>query len=213
MPSVSSQADRWSEAVQHLSGVDAAWMARIDRVGPCLLRPRRDRFAMLVQAIIGQQISSKAATSIERRLRALGGSPHDPVRIAALGEPALRTVGLSTMKARYILELAGAVATGRLPLHQAGRWSDGVVIERLTKIKGIGRWTADMFLIFALNRPDILPVGDLGARAGIQRHYELPETPDAQACHRLTEPWRPFRSIATWYLWAEVDRAPVVTRS
>src|SRR5262249_23203526 len=147
----------------------------IDRIGPCRLRPRRDRFGTLVNSIISQQISSKAAASIKARLRERSGGPHEPRRLLDLGEPGLRSVGLAGAKARYVLHLAEAVATDQVPLHRLGRLDDEEIIARLTAVKGIGRWTAEMFLIFALNRPDVLPVHDLGVRSGIRRHYGLPD--------------------------------------
>jgi DNA-3-methyladenine glycosylase II len=180
----------------------------IERVGPCALRPRRDRFSTLVRAIIGQQISSKAAATIDARLRALGGTPHEPTRLLALDESALRGAGLSGVKASYVRHLAEAVVDGRLPLDRLGRWDDARVVEALTAVKGIGRWTAEMFLIFALNRPDVLPVGDLGVRAGLRRYFELAELPGPAECVALTEPWRPHRTVAMWYLWRDLDATP-----
>ncbi len=194
--------DPWAAAVAHLRAVDPKWAPVIDRVGPCALRPRRDRFGTLVRAIVGQQISSKAAASIDARLRALETTPlHDPARLLALGEPGLRSAGLSGVKARYVLNLADAVAEGRLPLANLGRLGDQAIVDRLTAIKGIGVWTAEMFLIFALNRPDVLPVGDLGIRSGLRDHHGLAELPPPARCVALAEPWRPFRTVAMWYLW------------
>ena len=149
-------------------GICAGWIrtcAIIDRVGPCRLEPKLDRFGTLVRAIIGQQISTKAAASIHGRLVEIGGEPHRPDRLIELGEDALRGVGLSGVKARYVLNLAEAVASGAVPLDAIDdSWDDAKVTEALVSIKGIGVWTAEMFLIFALNRPDVLPVGDLGVR-------------------------------------------------
>lgn len=198
--------DPWSAGVAHLRSVDPKWATVIDRVGPCTLRPRRDRFGTLVRAIVGQQISAKAASSIDARLRALEATPlHDPARLLALGEPGLRSAGLSGVKARYVLNLAVAVAEGRLPLANLGRLGDQAIIDRLTAIKGIGVWTAEMFLIFALNRPDVLPVGDLGIRSGLRDHHGLAELPPPAQCAALAEPWRPHRTVAMWYLWRRLD--------
>ena len=199
--------DPWADAVAHLRGVDERWGPLIDRVGPCLLRPRRERFGTLVRAVIGQQISARAASTIDARLRVLAGGPHDPASLLALGETGLRSVGLSGVKARYVLNLAEAVTEGRLPLRRIGTWDDEAIVEGLTAIKGIGTWTAQMFLIFALNRPDVLPTGDLGVRAGLRDYFGLPERPLPGECVALAEPWRPVRTVAMWYLWRGLDPA------
>jgi DNA-3-methyladenine glycosylase II len=142
------------------------------------LEPRTDRFGTLVNSIISQQISSKAAESIGRRLIAIGGEPHHPQRLIALGETTLRSVGLSAAKARYVLNLAEAVHSGSVPLDAIDdSWEDARIIQALTTIKGIGVWTAEMFLIFALNRPDVLPIGEMGVRVGIKNRHGLTELP------------------------------------
>jgi DNA-3-methyladenine glycosylase II len=200
---------RWAAAVRHLRRVDPHLRSIIDRVGPCRLEPKLDRFGTLVRAIIGQQISSKAAASIHGRLVAIGGEPHVPGRLIELGEAALRGVGLSGVKARYVLNLAEAVASGAVPLDAIDdSWTDAEVIAALVSIKGIGVWTAEMFLIFALNRPDVLPAGDLGVRAGLRHRHGLAELPRPSECHALAEAWRPYRSIASWYLWKGADTLP-----
>jgi DNA-3-methyladenine glycosylase II len=191
----------WAEAIAHLRRVDPYCAEVIDRVGPCRLEPLADRFGTLVRAIISQQISSKAAAAIEARLRALAGEPHQPSVLLGLGVEALRGVGLSAVKAGYVLNLAGAVNSGQAPLDAFDDWGDDAIIASLTAIKGIGRWTADMFLIFALNRPDVLPVGDLGVRAALRDRHGLAELPRPSECPPLAEHWRPYRSIAIWYLW------------
>jgi DNA-3-methyladenine glycosylase II len=134
--------------------------------------------------------------------------------LIALGEASLRTVGLSTAKARYVLNLAEAVASGTVPLEQFDdSWDDASIIASLTAIKGIGVWTAEMFLIFALNRPDILPTSDLGVRVGLRDRHGLAELPRPRDCHALAELWRPYRTIASWYLWrgSDTSTAPAVT--
>jgi DNA-3-methyladenine glycosylase II len=204
-PSAHTQ-NRWAAAVKHLRRVDPHLRAIIDRVGPCRLEPHVDRFGALVRSIVSQQISSKAAASINRRLIELGGEPHCPVRLIDLGEESLRTVGLSSAKARYVLNLAEAVASGQLPLDEFDdSWDDQAITESLTAIKGIGVWTAEMFLIFALNRPDILPTSDLGVRVGLRDRHGLAELPKPRDCHALAETWRPYRTIASWYLWKGTD--------
>jgi DNA-3-methyladenine glycosylase II len=198
--------DRWAKAVRHLRRVDPHLRAIIDRVGPCRLEPHPDRFAALVRSIISQQISTKAAASINARLVAIGGEPHQPARLIELGEANLRTVGLSAAKARYILNLAEAVASGQVPLDEMDEsWDDQSIIEALVAVNGIGVWTAHMFLIFVLNRPDILPTGDLGIRVGLRDRHGLAEVPRPGDCHALAEIWRPYRSVASWYLWRGKD--------
>ena len=197
--------DPWAEAVAHLRSLDERWAARIDRIGPCLLTTRPDRFGTLVRAIVGQQISSKAAASIDKRLRDLAGDPHTPEALIALGVDGVRSAGLSGVKANYVLNLAEAVQSGKVPIHEFHDWEDDAIIASLTSIKGIGPWTAEMFLIFSLNRPDILSVGDLGIRQSLKNHHGLEEMPSPKLCRELTEGLRPYRSVAMWYLWAEVD--------
>lgn len=200
--------DPWAEAVAHLRQVDPAWGPWIDQVGPCPLRPRRDRFGTLVRAIIGQQISSKAAASIDAKLRALAGDPHLPDALLARGETGLRSVGLSGVKARYVLNLSESVQSGKVPLSKLGRWTDEAIVENLTTVKGVGTWTAEMFLIFALNRPDVLPVADLGIKVGLRDWFGLAELPNPAQCRTLAEPWRPHRTAAMWYLWRTLDTKP-----
>ena len=206
MSPAASDADRWAEAVRHLRRVDPRLREVIKRIGPCLLAPRPDRFGTLVNSIVAQQISAKAAAAINLRLHALGGQPHRPERLIALGETALRSVGLSASKARYVLNLAEAVASGSVPLDAFDdSWDDAAIVASLTSIKGIGVWTAEMFLIFSLNRPDVLPVHDLGVRVALRAHHGLADLPRPKECHALAEPWRPFRTVASWYIWRNVD--------
>ncbi len=198
--------DRWSAAVRHLSRADPRLRAVIKRIGVCRLAPRPDRFGTLVRSIVGQQISAKAAISINQRLHTLGGNPHRPDRLIALGEAALRGVGLSASKARYVLNLAEAVAAGAVPLESFDdSWDDAAIVAALTSIKGIGVWTAEMFLIFSLNRPDVLPAHDLGVRTALRDRHGLADLPTPKECPALAEHWRPYRTIASWYIWQNVD--------
>jgi DNA-3-methyladenine glycosylase II len=197
--------DPWADGVEHLRALDPRWSKLIEDVGPCRLEPRPDRFGTLVRAIIGQQISSKAATSIDRRLRELAGEPHAPAPILSVGETGLRSCGLSGVKARYVLNLSQAVHEGAIPLDEVHTWEDEQVIAALTTVKGIGPWTAEMFLVFALGRRDVLAVGDLGIRVGLKTFFELEELPSPHRCRELAEPWRPYRTIAMWYLWRQLD--------
>lgn len=206
--------DPWAPAVAHLRSADARLASLIDRVGPCALRPRppRDRFPTLVRSIISQQISTKAAISIDARLRTVTGADHAPQVLLRFDEAALRTAGLSGQKAQYILNLSEAVSEGRVRLTRLHGLDDETIIEQLTSVKGIGRWTAEMFLVFALNRPDILSATDLGIRNGLRDHFGLDDAPKPAHCHTLTEPWRPYRSVAMWYLWRKNDTREGVDR-
>lgn len=198
--------DRWATAVEHLRRVDPHLKTIIDRIGPCQLDRHPDRFAALVRSIVSQQISTKAARSINQRLVTLGGDPPRPERLIELGETRLRTVGLSSAKARYVLNLAAAVASGDLPLDQFDdTWDDQTIVRSLVAVKGIGVWTAEMFLIFVMNRPDVLPAGDLGVRAALRKRHGLADLPAPRDCHALAERWRPYRTIAIWYIWRGVD--------
>ncbi len=199
------ESDPWAEAVAHLRSLDEKWAALIDRAGPCRLVARPDRFGTLVRAIIGQQISSKAAATIDKKLRGLSGDPHMPESLITLGIDGIRSAGLSGVKAQYVLNLAEAVRSVAVPIDRFHEWEDDAIIASLTSIKGVGAWTAEMFLIFCLNRPDVLSVGDLGIRVGLKKHHGLEELPSPKLCRELTETLRPYRSVAMWYLWTEVD--------
>ena len=199
-------ADPWAKALRHLRRVDPHLKEIIRRVGPCRLAPREDRLGSLVGSIVAQQISTKAAASILGRLHDLAGRPYNPQRLLELGEDALRGCGLSGSKARYVLNIAAAVADGTAPVDQFDEtWDDDAIIDSLTSIKGIGVWTAHMFLIFALNRPDVFPVGDLGVRAALRNKHGLAELPHPKDCHELGEAWKPYRSVASWYLWRSLE--------
>ncbi len=198
--------DPWAAAVEHLRRVDPHLKAIIDRIGPCRLEPHPDRFSALVRSIVGQQISTKAARSIYMKLTALGGDPLRAERLIELGEAELRTAGLSSGKARYILNLAEAVVSGEVPLEEFDEtWDDQTITQSLTAVKGIGVWTAEMFLIFVMNRPDVFPAGDLGVRVALRDRHGLAELPVPRDCHSLAEPWRPYRTIASWYIWRGID--------
>jgi DNA-3-methyladenine glycosylase II len=201
-------ADRWRPALLQLRRVDPHLKQIIERVGPCGLEPGADRFGTLVRAIIGQQISTKAAASIHTKLLLLSDNQHHPARLLELGEPALRGVGLSGVKARYVLNLSEAVHSGAIPLDAMDEtWDDATITTALTSVKGIGVWTAEMFLIFSLNRPDVLPASDLGVRVGIRDRFGLDHLPTVSECITLTNHWRPYRSVASWYLWRSLDSA------
>ena len=184
--------------------------ALIRRHGACGLADAQhtDPFTALTHAIISQQLSSKAAATIAGRFDALFGGRPTPGGIAAVSDAQLRVVGLSGQKVRYVRDLCARVDDGSLPLQHLDALADDQVVEALTQVKGIGRWTAEMFLMFRLHRPDVLPVGDLGIVKAVQRAYRLRKTPDAARLEQIGEPWRPYRSVACWYLWASLDNAP-----
>jgi DNA-3-methyladenine glycosylase II len=182
--------------------------------GACRLAEalRVDHFAALVRAIIFQQLSTKAASTIHGRL--VGLMPDGlvtPEVLLALTEEQLRAVGVSRQKAMYLRDLCEKVANGDVTLDAVDALDDESVIAALTKVKGIGRWTAEMFLMFRLHRPDVLPVGDLGIVTAVQRAYGLRKRPTPDRLRRLAEPWRPYRSIACWYLWRSLDNEGAVS--
>ena len=185
----------------------------IKRHGPCGLGAARDRFdhfAMLVRAIVFQQLSTKAATTIHDRLLAcMPGGKATAECLAAVTEAQMRAAGISRQKADYLRDLCEKVGSGAVPLDAVDAMTDEEVIEALTKVKGIGRWTAEMFLIFRLQRPDVLPVGDLGIVNAIHKAYRLRKKPTPERMRKLGEAWRPYRSVATWYLWRSLDNEPV----
>jgi DNA-3-methyladenine glycosylase II len=196
----------WKRAARHLCRVDPVLAKIIRRVGPCTLHPRRDYFVVLCKAIFTQQISTAVAAILFARFCQLFPSkrPTPNLVLEAIrngnGE-VLKKCGLSRQKAAYIEDLAQHFADGRIPTKKLGRMCDEDVIEALVEVNGIGRWTAEMFLIFTLNRPDVLPVDDLGLREGVRDVYGMPERPGAKALTEFGERWRPYRSVATWYIW------------
>ena len=184
----------------------------IRRYGACGLGSNQhtNPFQALVRAIISQQLSTKAAATIAGRFEDLfeGGFP-TPGQVIATSDARLRAVGLSGQKLSYLRDLCERIEAGSLPLHSLDAMDDELVIETLTAVKGIGRWTAEMFLMFRLQRPDVLPVGDLGIVKAVQRAYRLRKIPTPDRLVRIGESWRPYRSIACWYLWASLDNAPL----
>ena len=190
--------------------------AIIKKHGPCGLgeaRTRFDHFAMLVRAIVFQQLSTKAATTIHGRLIAsLPGGTLTPQALAAITDEQMRAAGISRQKAGYLKDLCAKVSSGAVPLDSLEAMSDEEVITALTQVKGIGRWSAEMFLIFRLQRPDVLPLGDLGILNAIQKLYRLRKKPTAARMTKLGEAWKPYRSVASWYLWRSLEPVVPVTR-
>ena len=206
---------RHEQAIKHLCNADPIMKAIIAEVGPCTLRPHRDRFQMLVGSIISQQISTGAARSIQKRLDELvGPAGITPAKLTQYSPEQLRIAGISPQKAKYLLDLARKVHNAEINLQCIGRYSDEKIIEQLTIVNGIGKWTAQMFLIFALGRPDVFPHDDLGVRAAIRNRYGLDKLPDLQTGMAIASRWRPYASIASWYCWRslEIDKTKVVKR-
>lgn len=199
------QNEPWSEAIVHLQAADARLCALIAKVGPCRLTPKPDYLATLAQSIISQQISTKAAETIFGRVSAAMPEVWTVESTENLTDEFLQSCGVSQQKRNYLLSLIDHVGSGQLQLDRLESLEDEAIIEELTRVKGIGRWTAEMFLIFALNRPDVLPVADLGIKQGLKLHFDLAEHPKPDLCRDLTEHWRPYRSVAMWYLWRMSD--------
>lgn len=201
-------------AARYLHDADPELGAHIAVVGPCTLTPTPDAgphtlFDRLASSILSQQLSVKAAATIARRLRerATSAGQLDPVRVAALSDEELRACGISRPKVAALRDLADAVGTGRVPSLAALReYDDDEVIASLTTLRGIGRWTAEMQLIFLLDRPDVFPVADVGVRRGFERVLGLDEKASPELMLERARRWAPYRSVASWYLWRAVDQ-------
>ena len=193
----------------HFRKRDPVMARAMRRVGPFTLKANRERFGMLVRSIISQQISTSAARSILVRVTALHGDGGIRAEtLLQLSPDQLRAAGVSPQKIGYLVDLAEKVADGTVRLDRIGRLSDERVIEELTQVKGIGRWTAQMFLIFSLGRPDVFPHDDLGVRSAIKRLYGLAELPDKQTSLAIGSRWSPYSSVASWYCWRILELDP-----
>jgi len=197
----------YARARRHLSRRDPVIRDLMRTHGKCGLADAQhgDPFGALMKAIVSQQLSTKAAHTIFTRLLALFDGVPTPPALAALTDVQLRGVGLSGQKLRYMRDLAAKVQEGTLPLPALDGMADEEVIAALTQVKGIGRWTAEMFLMFRLHRPDVLPVDDLGIVKAVQKAYGLRKTPSADRLNRIGDAWRPYRSVACWYLWRSLS--------
>ncbi|HJS68584.1 MAG TPA: DNA-3-methyladenine glycosylase [Nitrososphaera sp.] len=195
-----------AKALKHLAVADARLAAIIKSVGKYEIELRRDPFQSLVEAIIYQQLAGSAADAIYGRfVKIYGRFPRSP-QLLATRDSRLCAAGLSARKIEYLKDLASRVSDGRLKLRLLAEMEDEQVVEQLDQVKGIGRWTAEMFLIFCLGRPDVLPVGDLGLRKAMQKTYSLAELPSPENMRNIAQPWKPYCSIATWYLWKSLDK-------
>jgi DNA-3-methyladenine glycosylase II len=194
------------KAVHHLKRADPVLASIIDRVGPYKIQYREPIFQTLVRSIVYQQLHGKAALTIFNRLAAAAKTdPLTPESILKLRPARMRALGLSPQKLSYIRDLARRTRDGEVEFERFIELHDEAVIEHLTRVKGIGVWTAHMFLIFALRRHDVLPTGDLGVRAAIKKAYSLPELPTPEEMARIAAPWRPYSSVACWYLWRSLE--------
>lgn len=204
--------DYWDEACRHLTRRDRVMKKLIPRFGEARLASRGDAFTTLARSIVGQQISVKAAQSVWNRfVEGVGGnaSKLKPQDVQVLPITSLREAGLSARKAEYLLDLAGHFARGAVHVGQWKEMDDEAIIEELVSIRGIGRWTAEMFLIFHLMRPNVLPLDDLGLIKGISHNYFSGEPVSRAEARELGDAWAPFRSVAVWYIWRSLDPLPV----
>ncbi|QDT52073.1 DNA-3-methyladenine glycosylase [Caulifigura coniformis] len=194
------------EGIRRLRKVDPILKEVIDRVGPFKLTLTKNRYHSLARAIVGQQISTSAARSIWKRLEALTAPKMLTAdAIIVLADEDLRGAGLSPQKLRYFRDLALRVADGRLPLAKLSRMSDESVVEALVEVTGVGEWTAQMFLMFSLGRADVFAPDDLGIKTALKNLYALEVLPNKALALQIAEPWQPWRSIASWYLWRSLE--------
>jgi DNA-3-methyladenine glycosylase II len=195
-----------AKAALHLRRADAQLARVIEAHGPCTIAPRGDPYRYLVRSILYQQLAGKAAATIERRFKAgFGGRVPAPPVLAAQRDVKLRTFGLSRQKAAAVKAVAAAFAAGEVNARRLPHLGDDAIVESVTQIRGVGEWTAHMLLMFSLGRPDVLPVGDYGVRKGAQKLYGLADLPKPDVLAKIAEPWRPFRSVGSWYLWRALE--------
>jgi len=193
------------KAILHLKEADPVLAAIIERVGPCSMEFGDPTFHSLAESILNQQLNGSAAATIFNRFAALAGNPLTPEGILKLTDAQMREVGLSRQKTAYLRDLAEKTKAGLLEFERMSEMTEEDVIAHLTQVKGVGVWTAHMFLMFTLRRPDILPTGDYGIQAAIKKHYKKRKWPKPDVMHKIAKSWAPYRSIASWYLWRSLD--------
>jgi DNA-3-methyladenine glycosylase II len=198
----------WDEATRELGESDGVMRELTVRFGGTLLRSRGDAFSTLARSILGQQISVKAADSIWKKLTQAVGVV-TPDSLLGVEQNVLRDCGLSLRKIGYVQDLSARFSDGTLDASTFHEMDDEALIDRLTRIKGVGRWTAEMFLIFHMLRPDVLPLDDLGLQRALSMHYNSNEPVSRLKMRSIAKPWQPWRSVATWYLWRSLDPIPV----
>lgn len=193
------------KALNHLRKCDAVLAGIIDRVGPFRMEYGPPEFHSLAEAIVYQQLNGKAAVTIFKRFTDLAGDPVTPAGILKLSDPQLRSVGLSKQKSSYLRDMAERARNGQLDFGRLPELTDAAVIEHLTQVKGVGVWTAQMFLMFTLKRPNVLPTGDFGVQTAIKKHYGKRKLPKPAQMEKIAKAWEPYRSVACWYLWRSLD--------
>jgi DNA-3-methyladenine glycosylase II len=200
-----SKTSTHGKAVLHLKKSDPVLAAIIERIGPCRMEFGEPTFHSLAEAILYQQLNGKAAVTIFNRFTAQAGDPLTPEGILRLTDAQIREVGLSRQKTSYLRDLSEKTKAGLVEFERMPGMTEEDVIAHLTQVKGVGVWTAHMFLMFTLRRPDILPTGDYGVQAAIKKHYKKRKWPKPDVMHKIAKPWAPYRSIACWYLWKSLD--------
>lgn len=193
------------KAVNHLKKSDPVLRAIIEEVGPCRMEFSRPEFTSVAEAIVYQQLNGKAAVTIFKRFAAIAGEPLNPEGILKLSDAQLRAAGLSKQKSAYLKDLAAKTKGGLLNFARMPAMTDEDVIEHLTQVKGIGVWTAHMFLIFSLQRPNVLPTGDYGVQMAMRKFYKKRKLPKPKDMEKIARAWEPYRSVACWYMWRSLD--------
>jgi DNA-3-methyladenine glycosylase II len=193
------------KAVNHLKKSDPVLRAIIERVGVCRMEFGEPEFCSLAESIVYQQLNGTAAATIFGRFAALAGEPLTPEGILKLSDEQLRSVGLSKQKSAYLKDLSAKTASGLLDFARLPELSDDEVIQHLTQVKGIGEWTAHMFLMFSLRRPNVLPTGDYGVQVAMKKHYKKRKLPKPKDMQKIARAWEPYRSVACWYMWRSLD--------
>ena len=193
------------KATNHLKKCDPVLRGIMERVGPFRMEYGLPQFSSLAEAIVYQQLNGKAAETIFKRFASLAGEPLTPEGILRLSDEQLRRVGLSKQKSAYLKDLAQKTAAGVLDFAKLPALPDVEVIEHLTQVKGIGVWTAHMFLIFSLRRLNVLPTGDYGVQMALKRHYRKRKLPKPKDMEKIARAWEPYRSVACWYMWRSLD--------
>jgi len=193
------------KALNHLKKCDPVLREIVERVGPFRMEYGPAEFSSLAEAIVYQQLNGKAALTIFNRFADLAGRPLTPEGILKLSDQQLRGVGLSKQKSAYLKDLAAKTASGQLDFSRLHELPDEEVIKHLTQVKGIGVWTAHMFLMFSLRRPNVLPTGDYGVQMALKKHYRKRKLPKPKDMEKIARAWEPYRSVACWYMWRSLD--------